>query len=103
MAPRVHNSGHWTIQGTNISQFEAHIRAISGMSIENIQTNGHAAMINLISKMPKKDELNLDTNTYFYDYGKNEREKRKLGHITIIDSNAQKLYERLNSLKKIIT
>ena len=49
MAPRVHNSGHWTIQGTNISQFEAHIRAISGMSIENIQTNGHAAMINLIS------------------------------------------------------
>ncbi|MED5274435.1 MAG: 5-(carboxyamino)imidazole ribonucleotide synthase [Pseudomonadota bacterium] len=102
MAPRVHNSGHWTIEGANLSQFEAHIRAISGMNIDNIETQGCAAMINLISKLPKKDVLNLDDEMYFYDYGKSEREKRKLGHITIIDNDVKKIHTKLNNLNKKI-
>ena len=102
IAPRVHNSGHWTIQGANISQFEAHIRAICDIGFEKIETNGYAAMMNLISKMPDKKGLNLDTNTFFYDYGKDERDKRKLGHITIIDKNQKNLFERLDNLKKNI-
>jgi len=103
MAPRVHNSGHWTIEGANISQFEAHIRAISGLDIESIYAKGYSAMINLISKMPKKEKFNSDTDIHFYDYGKEERNKRKLGHVTINQSNLNSLNQKLEYLKNKIS
>ena len=79
MAPRVHNSGHWTNEGANISQFEAHIMAIINIDINKIHVSGNAAMINILSKMPKKREVPENLNCKLYNYGKLERKNRKLG------------------------
>ena len=87
VAPRVHNSGHLTINSHNISQFENHIRAVCGL--EKIQTKKlyNAKMINLIGNdisFYRKKELN--DNEFFFDYlKKNIKEKRKMGHLTIIN------------------
>ena len=99
MAPRVHNSGHWTNEGANISQFEAHIMAIADINIKNISVNGNSAMLNIISKMPKN--INKNNNTYkVYDYGKSERLNRKLGHITITNDDKKDLIENVNRISK---
>ena len=99
MAPRVHNSGHWTNEGANISQFEAHIMAISDIEIKNISMNGNSAMMNIISKMP---ENIIDTNGSYklYDYGKSERLNRKLGHITVTDNDKKDLIKNVNRISK---
>ena len=102
MAPRVHNSGHWTNEGASISQFEAHIMAISKIKIENIITEGNSGMINILSKMPRMNNLNDNDSYSFYDYGKSERLNRKLGHITLIDPNRDILISKLSRLKEKI-
>ncbi|MBS82830.1 MAG: 5-(carboxyamino)imidazole ribonucleotide synthase [Gammaproteobacteria bacterium] len=97
MAPRVHNSGHWTIEGANISQFESHIRSISDINMEKIKINGFAFMINLIGNIDryKPGIMLLGKNTYFHDYGKSERKNRKLGHVTVIDNSSNKTLEKI--------
>ncbi len=102
MAPRVHNSGHWTNEGASISQFEAHIMAISKIKFENIITEGNSGMINILSKMPRMNNLNDNDSYSFYDYGKSERLNRKLGHITLIDPNRDILISKLSRLKEKI-
>ena len=93
-APRVHNSGHWTIEGAQPSQFTAHLLAISDASLIAPLLRGHAGMLNLIGKIPDTARM-LQTGT-LHDYGKEARPGRKLGHITIIaDSTAER--ERLVS------
>ena len=86
IAPRVHNSGHLTINAFNISQFENHIRAVCGLKFEKPKKNSNAEMINILgkeieeyrSKIFKEDE-------FFFDYGKKIiKEKRKMGHLTIL-------------------
>ena len=57
MAPRVHNSGHWTIEGAETSQFENHVRAIAGLPLGSTRARGHSAMINLIGEMPARETL----------------------------------------------
>lgn len=79
IAPRVHNSGHWTIEGSVTSQFENHIRAISGMRLGRTSTRGFSLMLNLIGKV-NKSQLNSDGHLHLY--GKQPRAGRKLGHIT---------------------
>ena len=64
MAPRVHNSGHWTNEGANISQFEAHVMAIADINIKNISINGNSAMLNIISKMPENILINDNYKLY---------------------------------------
>ena len=87
-APRVHNSGHWTIEGAATSQFENHLRAILDMPLGDVSPVGHAAMLNLIGTMPDQAGL-LDSDTAFlHDYGKKPRPGRKLGHITVVTSDA---------------
>ena len=78
MAPRVHNSGHWTNEGANISQFEAHVMAIADINIKNISINGNSAMLNIISKMP--ENISTNNNYKLYDYGKSERLNRNLAY-----------------------
>ena len=100
MAPRVHNSGHWTNEGSNISQFEAHIMAIAGIDIKNISINGNSAMLNIISKMPKN--ISTNNNYKLYNYGKSERLNRKLGHITINNDDKKDLIKDVERISKLI-
>ena len=85
IAPRVHNSGHLTINAYNISQFENHIRAICSLEKIPLKKLSNAKMVNLIGNqiVPYRQNLKLDDNEFFFDYLKKEiKEKRKMGHIT---------------------
>ena len=86
IAPRVHNSGHLTINAFNISQFENHIRAVCGLKFEKPKKNSNAEMINILGK--EIEEYRLKTfkeGEFFFDYGKKKiKEKRKMGHLTIL-------------------
>jgi 5-(carboxyamino)imidazole ribonucleotide synthase len=88
MAPRVHNSGHWTIEGCVTSQFENHLRAICDMPLGSTRPLGHTAMINFLGTMPDRDRLLGVDGLAFHDYGKEPRPGRKLGHCTILKSRA---------------
>ena len=85
IAPRVHNSGHWTIEGANISQFLAHINAITGEDNNDAITYVPSVMFNVLSQhIPntKIDSIKKQYNISVHDYHKSERKNRKLGHIT---------------------
>ena len=87
IAPRVHNSGHLTINAYNISQFENHIRAVCSLEKIQLKKLADAKMINLIGNQiePYSKDLKLNENEFFFDYLKKEiKEKRKMGHITIL-------------------
>lgn len=90
MAPRVHNSGHWTIEGAVTSQFENHLRAIAGLPLGSTAARGHCAMVNLISTMPDRAAVLAEAGVYLHDYGKQARPGRKLGHLTLVESSARK-------------
>lgn len=82
-APRVHNSGHWTIEGAAVSQFENHIRAICNMPLGSAKSLGHSVMVNLIGEVPDIISIAPDKSTFFHSYGKEAQKGRKVGHITI--------------------
>jgi 5-(carboxyamino)imidazole ribonucleotide synthase len=84
MAPRVHNSGHWTIEGAVTSQFENHLRAILGLPLGSTRALGYSAMVNLIGQMPPARELLAFQGLHLHDYAKAPRPGRKLGHCTIV-------------------
>ena len=87
IAPRVHNSGHLTINAYNISQFENHIRAVCSLKKIPLKKLSNAKMINLIGNQiePYRKNQKLNNNEFFFDYLKKEiKEKRKMGHITIL-------------------
>lgn len=84
MAPRVHNSGHWTIEGAETSQFENHIRAIAGLPLGSTRPRGHAVMVNLIGRLPARRALLGLAGVHLHDYGKSPRPGRKLGHLTAV-------------------
>ncbi len=88
MAPRVHNSGHWTIEGAVTSQFENHVRAILGLPLGSTRAVGHSAMINLIGRMPPRKGLLAQPGVHLHDYGKTARPGRKLGHCTLVEQSA---------------
>ncbi len=102
MAPRVHNSGHWTIEGAETSQFENHLRAILGLPLGGTAAVGHAAMINLIGELPDAPAILGLKNTHLHLYGKAPRVGRKIGHITIRETSEQALQERILQLKNLI-
>lgn len=98
MAPRVHNSGHWTIEGAVTSQFENHLRAILGMPLGSTAAVGVSAMINLIGEIPESAEVLNVSNAHLHLYGKEPRAGRKLGHVTVRADQFEKLQQRLNAL-----
>jgi 5-(carboxyamino)imidazole ribonucleotide synthase len=98
MAPRVHNSGHWTIEGALTSQFENHVRAITGMPLGAARPLGFAAMINLIGDMPARETLLAEAGLHLHDYGKEPRPGRKLGHCTLVETSAERRNLRAKSL-----
>jgi 5-(carboxyamino)imidazole ribonucleotide synthase len=83
MAPRVHNSGHWTIEGAETSQFENHMRAVVGLPLGSTAARGHAAMLNIIGEAPDPAAVLAVPGAHLHLYGKAPRPGRKLGHITL--------------------
>ncbi|MCI0516913.1 MAG: 5-(carboxyamino)imidazole ribonucleotide synthase [Woeseiaceae bacterium] len=98
-APRVHNSGHWTIEGAVTSQFENHLRAIFGMPLGDTASIGCAGMLNLIGSMPDTDTLPRHFPWFLHDYGKSPRPGRKLGHLTVLADDPLTLNQRLAELE----
>jgi 5-(carboxyamino)imidazole ribonucleotide synthase len=90
MAPRVHNSGHWTIEGTQTSQFENHLRAVWGLPLGSTEPTGHALMINCIGTMPPPQAYLHLPGVHYHSYGKSPRPGRKLGHITLVDADKKR-------------
>jgi 5-(carboxyamino)imidazole ribonucleotide synthase len=84
MAPRVHNSGHWTIEGAGTSQFENHLRAICGLELGSTSPSAYSGMVNLIGSVPPEGSFGLDPEVHLHLYGKVSRPARKLGHVTVI-------------------
>ena len=102
MAPRVHNSGHWTMDGAETSQFENHIRAITGLPLGATSAIGASAMINLIGTVPDVQRMLKIPGSHLHLYGKEPREGRKLGHLNIrVDSN-ERLIELLLDCKDLM-
>lgn len=103
MAPRVHNSGHWSIEGANTSQFENHIRAISGMPLgDTTPTHNFSAMVNIIGKIgPIQIPLTMP-NAHLHLYDKSERDNRKLGHINITADSLTELDNSIEQLKEFL-
>lgn len=101
-APRVHNSGHWTIEGSKTSQFENHLRAVLGLPLGDTAALGHAAMINLIGSMPRNPARFRAPGLHLHDYGKAARPGRKLGHLTIIAPDAETRDRELSKVLKLL-
>ena len=102
MAPRVHNSGHWTIEGCVTSQFENHLRAVCDMPLGSTRALGHTAMINFLGLMPDRERLLAIDGLAYHDYGKTARPGRKLGHCTILKRLPKERDKALsNTLKSI--
>ena len=102
MAPRVHNSGHWTIEGCITSQFENHLRAICDLPLGSTRPLGHTAMINFLGEMPDREALLGIEGLAYHDYGKEPRPGRKLGHCTIVKRTARERDRALQAALRLI-
>jgi 5-(carboxyamino)imidazole ribonucleotide synthase len=107
MAPRVHNSGHWTIEGSSCSQFENHLRAIAGLPLGATNANGVSIMLNWVSELPdaaahlQAFPNSAEVHSAWHDYGKSAREGRKLGHCTLNGPSLASLREHLEALQVV--
>jgi 5-(carboxyamino)imidazole ribonucleotide synthase len=99
MAPRVHNSGHWTIEGAETSQFENHVRAVLGLPLGVTTPRGHVGMLNLIGTFPDTLAVLQMPGTHLHMYGKEPRPGRKIGHITLRASDPRILGEQMARLR----
>lgn len=95
MAPRVHNSGHWTIEGAAVSQFENHLRAVCGLPLGMAEAVGWSAMYNFLGAVPPAAEVLRHPDAHLHDYGKDPRPGRKVGHVTLRAASAEALAEKL--------
>lgn len=102
MAPRVHNSGHWTTEGAETSQFENHVRAILGMPLGSTRLVGHSGMINVIGKMPPRDAVLAVEGAHLHAYGKDAAPGRKIGHVTVRAETRRELCDKLEALLPIV-
>lgn len=100
MAPRVHNSGHWTIEGARTSQFENHVRAVLGLPLGDTGVDGMSAMFNWIGELPDATPVLRAVDAHWHDYGKQPRPGRKVGHATLCAPDATTLRARLDALAK---
>ncbi|WP_305907604.1 5-(carboxyamino)imidazole ribonucleotide synthase [Methylomarinum sp. Ch1-1] len=97
-APRVHNSGHWTIEGAETSQFENHLRAILDLPLGSTQARGHTAMVNFIGGMPDTEQVLKIPHAHLHLYDKTARKGRKVAHATIRSDDAEQYKESLQQL-----
>ena len=99
LAPRVHNSGHWTQEGASISQFELHLRALADLPLITPEVNGISVMYNLLGRHWKPEWLGIQ-GAHVHWYGKEIRPGRKVGHVNICRPNATALAQSLQALAK---
>ncbi len=100
-APRVHNSGHWTIEGAETSQFENHLRAILDLPLGSTAAVGKAAMVNFIGGIPAIEDVMVIDNTHLHLYGKSSRKGRKVAHATVRTESAEQFEQSLRQLAKL--
>lgn len=104
LAPRVHNSGHWTMDGADTSQFENHIRAVAGLALGSTSHHGVVGMYNLLGKTTSDDTTSptelVQPEHFLHWYGKTSRPGRKLGHVNVLASNKEELVEKLADAQK---
>ena len=97
-APRVHNSGHWSIEGSETSQFENHLRAILDLPLGSTKARGFSGMVNFIGGLPASENI-LDTeNVHLHLYAKELRKGRKVAHITVRDDDGDAYFQTLQYL-----
>lgn len=102
MAPRVHNSGHWTIEGSTTSQFENHVRAVLGLPLGCTASRGHSVMLNLIGNEPNRQALLSHPDVKLHLYGKAAKPGRKLGHATLVQASSEAAHLGLKELSGLI-
>ncbi|WP_434135231.1 5-(carboxyamino)imidazole ribonucleotide synthase [Pseudomonas luteola] len=102
IAPRVHNSGHWTIEGSESSQFENHLRAVAGLPLGSTAKVGESAMLNFIGKVPAVEQVLLIDDCHLHHYGKSFKAGRKVGHATLRCSDAATLRARIADVETLI-
>jgi Phosphoribosylaminoimidazole carboxylase (NCAIR synthetase) len=102
MAPRVHNTGHWTIEGADTSQFENHLRAIAGLPLGSTEMGGAAGMINVIGREPDMTRVREVDEVHIHMYGKVPRPRRKLGHITVTADDLTGVKESVSKLRNVM-
>ena len=102
MAPRVHNSGHWSIEGAETSQFEQHLRAVLGLPLGPTAVRGAAAMVNLIGGWPEPAAVLAVPGAHLHLYGKAPRRARKVGHITVRADSPAALEAPLHAIQALV-
>ncbi len=102
IAPRVHNSGHWTIEGAETSQFENHLRAVLELPLGATDAVGHSAMVNFIGTMPSREAVLAIPGAHLHDYEKEARAGRKVGHVTLRAGSAEALAERIQVAEQLV-
>jgi 5-(carboxyamino)imidazole ribonucleotide synthase len=102
MAPRVHNSGHWTIEGAETSQFENHVRALLGLPLGSTRMIGFSGMINCIGKMPSREAVLAVEGAHLHAYGKDASAGRKLGHVTVRADTKKEMCDKIEALLPIV-
>lgn len=102
LAPRVHNTGHWTPVGAAHSQFEAHLMAVAGHSLPTLEWRSDCAMVNIIGAMPEPSAIESIDGATVHNYGKRPRPGRKLGHINLTFTEQQSAVERLALLRRAL-
>jgi 5-(carboxyamino)imidazole ribonucleotide synthase len=102
MAPRVHNSGHWTQNGAETSQFENHLRAVTGMPLGSTELLCPSAMVNCIGSIPPTKQILAVPGTHLHVYDKEPRVGRKVGHINITASSSKELAERIEAVERLL-
>ncbi len=103
LAPRVHNSGHWTIEGAATSQFENHLRAVLGWPLGETALRTPCALRNLIGQVPAREPVLALSNVHLHLYGKAPRPGRKVGHVTLLAGSEAALEGRLAELEGLLS
>ncbi|MBM4427379.1 MAG: 5-(carboxyamino)imidazole ribonucleotide synthase [Chloroflexi bacterium] len=101
MAPRVHNSGHWTIEGAVTSQFENQVRAVCDAPLGSTNPLGMCAMVNLVGTLPDETSILKIEGAHLHLYDKAPRPKRKIGHITLVEKDVETLNKKLDEIRKV--
>ena len=102
MAPRVHNSGHWTIEGAETSQFENHLRAVASLPLGVTTPRGRSVMFNIIGHIPPIERVVAVEGAHLHLYGKAPTEKRKVGHVTLVAQTPSGLERGSSQLRRAL-
>ena len=102
MAPRVHNSGHWTLEGAETSQFENHMRAVLGLPLGATRVLAPSAMVNFVGRLPQASAVLAVPGAHLHVYGKTARAGRKLGHATVRAAHEPDVLDALSRLRALV-